>query len=130
VLLPTDARHAAPPDAVLSACRGLLLSSGGHIPAAYFEATPNPSLRDTNPGRYDYELPLVRAARQRAMPVLGICRGHQTLVEALGGHVGNLGRLPSGEWPHRQRVPHPDTTHPLHARSGTLLARACGPRSG
>lgn len=33
-------------------------------------------------------VPLVRLAREAGVPLLGICLGHQALVEALGGTVG------------------------------------------
>jgi len=125
LLLPTHAAHAARPAEVVRAVDGLLLSGGGRIAATYFDDTPNPSLRDTNPARYDYEVALVQDARRAGVPVLGICRGHQTLAEALGGRVVNLVRLPSGEDPHYQRAPHPTTSHAVTVCEGTVLSRHC-----
>jgi putative glutamine amidotransferase len=72
---------------VISAIDGLLLSGGTDLPAGSFGDNPRPTLRETDPGRYDYEVELVREAWRRGMPMMGICRGHQTLVEALGGRL-------------------------------------------
>jgi putative glutamine amidotransferase len=40
--------------------------------------------------RDDFEIALIRAANQRGLPMLGICRGCQILNVALGGTVRNL----------------------------------------
>ena len=40
--------------------------------------------------RDDFEIALIRAARERGLPMLGICRGCQIINVALGGTVRNL----------------------------------------
>jgi putative glutamine amidotransferase len=85
VLLPTvDISGAVP---MLEACTGLLLIGGGDIePAAYGEAAhPNTSGIDT--GRDTFELTLTRAALERNIPILGVCRGAQLLNVAFGGSL-------------------------------------------
>jgi gamma-glutamyl-gamma-aminobutyrate hydrolase PuuD len=64
---------------------GLLLSGGaGDIdPALYGEATGG--ARNVDRARDDMELAAWRAAEQRWIPVLGICRGHQIINVFSGG---------------------------------------------
>jgi putative glutamine amidotransferase len=87
VLLGTARDYAAPPAEAVSAVDGLLLSGGTDLPAGSFTDNLRPTLRETDPDRYDYEVQLVKSARRCGMPVMGICRGHQTLAEALGGRL-------------------------------------------
>jgi putative glutamine amidotransferase len=87
MLLGTAKDYVPPPPDVISAIDGLLLSGGTDLPAGSFSDNPRPTLRETDPGRYDYEVELVREAWRRGIPIMGICRGHQTLAEALGGRL-------------------------------------------
>lgn len=127
LFLPTLAGAAAPMADSLDALDGLLLSGGGSIPGQYFEQNPDPTLRQTNPQRYDFEAELTRAAWGRGMPLLGICRGHQTLSQALGGPaVLNLGSVP-GSRNHYQTQAPPVATHDATFESGSRLAAWVGP---
>lgn len=63
---------------------GLLLTGGGDVHPAEYGA-PVPDHGDWDPGRDRLELALVAGARQRRLPVFGICRGLQLLNVALGG---------------------------------------------
>lgn len=129
VLVPTARASAAAASDLLARLDGLLLSGGGSLPAQFFADNPDPSLRDTNPERYDLEVELTRAAREAGVPVLGICRGHQTLVEAFGGTlIRNLGAIP-GQRDHYQSE-HPATpTHGLRLAPGSRLASLLGPET-
>ncbi|MBN2132182.1 MAG: gamma-glutamyl-gamma-aminobutyrate hydrolase family protein, partial [Sedimentisphaerales bacterium] len=44
--------------------------------------------------RDDFEIALIHAAKERGLPILGICRGCQILNVALGGTVRNLREEP------------------------------------
>jgi len=122
LLLPTHPNSAAPASEVVGTIDGLLLSGGGSLPRQYFADNPNPSLRQTNPLRYDVEVALVRAAREERLPILGICRGHQTMLEALGGTpVRNL-NAEAGDADHYQSRPSDVATHGLRTVPGSRLA--------
>lgn len=126
LLLPTLGSASGPIEATLDALDALLVSGGGSIPGQYFVDNPNPTLRQTNPLRYDYEVELIRSAWARGMPLLGICRGHQTISEALGSPpVLNLGQVP-GSREHYQTEAHTVSTHGLTVTPGSRLSRYVG----
>ena len=66
---------------------GLLLSGGGDINPLWCGEEPQPALHGINATRDEAELLTVRLAYNRRIPMLGICRGIQTLAVALGGEV-------------------------------------------
>ena len=66
----------------------LLLSGGADIDPRYMGEQPDYSLlHSINPKRDEQELLLVQLAVDMNIPILGICRGMQTLAAALGGSV-------------------------------------------
>ena len=65
----------------------LLLSGGGDINPLWSGEEPIPQLHSINATRDLAELLTVRLAYNRQIPMLGICRGIQTLAVALGGKV-------------------------------------------
>ena len=65
----------------------LLLSGGGDINPLWCGEEPVPELHGINQERDLPELLITRLAYNRQMPILGICRGIQTLAVALGGKV-------------------------------------------
>ncbi len=66
----------------------VLLSGGADIDPRYMGQTPDYTLLHTiNPKRDEQELMLTLLACDRGLPILGICRGIQTLAAALGGEV-------------------------------------------
>jgi putative glutamine amidotransferase len=64
---------------------GLLLAGGKDVDPAYFNETPHPKVNKADPRRDAFELKMIRKALSRNMPVLGICRGIQSLNVAAGG---------------------------------------------
>jgi len=75
-------------DQLMSALDALLLSGGGGVvPKSVREQPELPSLREQSPRRYDSDAAYLRTALERGLPVLGICRGMQTINEVLGGAV-------------------------------------------
>lgn len=78
--------HLQPEDAgrVLEHMHGLVVTGGGDIDPALYgqEVTESERIEPTHDAR---DLALIREARRRRMPVLGICRGLQALNVAFGG---------------------------------------------
>lgn len=66
---------------------GVLLSGGADLNPLFLGEEPLPALGGINARRDEYELQLIRLAYHRQIPILGICRGVQMMVAALGGDV-------------------------------------------
>jgi putative glutamine amidotransferase len=82
VLLPPSP---APDAAVLDRLDAVVFAGGADLdPAAYGEE-PHPETTGVRAERDAAELPLMRAALDRDLPVLGICRGMQVLAVVCGG---------------------------------------------
>ena len=65
----------------------LILSGGGDYNPLWAGEEPSPLLHGINAERDQAELMITRLAYHRQIPMLGICRGIQTLAMALGGKV-------------------------------------------
>jgi putative glutamine amidotransferase len=72
---------------------GVLLTGGGDVDPKLYGGDPNLT-RLVHRLRDDFEIALIRAARERGLPMLGICRGCQVLNIALGGTIRNLRKDP------------------------------------
>ena len=66
---------------------GLLLSGGGDYNPLWAGEEPQPQLQGINSKRDLPELLITQLAFNRQIPILGICRGIQTLAMVFGGHV-------------------------------------------
>jgi len=71
----------------LSRIDGLILSGGGDYNPLWAGEEPSPLLHGINQERDIAELLITCLAYNRQIPMLGICRGIQTLAMALGGKV-------------------------------------------
>ena len=71
----------------LDGADGLLLTGGEDIDPAWYGAEPSPLLSPPSRERDLFELALFAVARQRELPILGICRGIQLINVALGGSL-------------------------------------------
>ena len=110
-------------EALLERLDGICLSGGPDLdPEAYGALERHAELGPTEPSLDAFELALARAADERGMPILGICRGAQTLNVARGGTLHQ--HLPG----HRQTEPATATTHTVHVDEGTFLASLVGTR--
>jgi gamma-glutamyl-gamma-aminobutyrate hydrolase PuuD len=72
---------------ILDNIDGLLLSGGSDYNPLWAGEEPSPHLHGINASRDLAELMTVRLAYNRQIPILGICRGIQTLAMALDGKV-------------------------------------------
>src|SRR5918997_1348142 len=108
-------------EALISRLDGVCLSGGPDLdPEAYGAPERHAELGPTEPSLDAFELALARAALERGMPLLGICRGAQALNVACGGTLHQ--HLPG----HRQAEPGAVTTHDVEVLPGTRLARLLG----
>ncbi len=72
----------------LDGVAGLLLCGGADIhPDRWNPGEPVHPKAEPDPERDAAEIPLIQAAWERNLPILGICRGHQILNVALGGSM-------------------------------------------
>ncbi len=107
---------------VLDRVEGMVLTGGADIdPTHYGQAARHPDMiapRERTESDFSY----AREAKDRGMPVLGICLGAQTLNVAFGGTL--LQHIPDdvpGAVSHENGA-----EHAIRIEPGTLLARALG----
>jgi gamma-glutamyl-gamma-aminobutyrate hydrolase PuuD len=74
-------------DETLDALDGIIFSGGGDLDPALYDAEPHPETDSPRKARDSAEIELLRAALDRDMPVLAICRGSQVLNVARGGDL-------------------------------------------
>lgn len=102
---------AGDPAAVAGRLDGLILAGGGDVDPARYGQAPHERTGYVREFRDEAEFGLVRAALDRGVPFLGVCRGlqvlnvalggilHQHLPDVVGGHdhapaPGRFGRMP------------------------------------
>ena len=111
---------------------GLMLSGGADINPLYFGEDPLPALGEINPKRDRSELLLIQLAYDRQIPMLGICRGIQSLAIALGGTVHQDLRTampePTPLLKHDQEMPRGVPSHYVSAEPDSIVARLLGER--
>ena len=114
---------------LLSVLDGLLLSGGADIDPRYMGEEPRYDLLHTiNPTRDEQELMLALLAANRGLPILGICRGIQTLAAALGGtvHQDIYAALGGTLLNHDQAEERGVATHWVNINEGSRLAKIFG----
>ena len=73
------------PSELLGLLDGVLITGGSDLDPARYGAEPHAETTPTSAERDAFELMLVRAAAERDLPCLGICRGMQIVNVAYGG---------------------------------------------
>ncbi len=99
---------------------GLILSGGGDINPLWCGEEPQPGLHGINSKRDLPELLITRLAYYRQLPLLGICRGIQTLAVALGGKVEQDIKLTTVK--HSQDADRHEATHTVVPETGSILS--------
>lgn len=102
----------------LNAIDGLILSGGADINPLWQNEQPSPQLHHINSYRDEAELLITRLAYNRCVPIFGICRGMQTLVTALGGHVCQDINSLEGVLKHSQDADRSEPTHKVELEMG------------
>ena len=109
---------------------GLVLSGGADIDPAQYGAEPHPRLGEIDPGRDEFELALLGAARAKEIPILGICRGAQLVNVAHGGTLRQHVELSEGSGHPNWLVPGNTISHDVICVEGSLIASLIGPQRG
>lgn len=100
----------------------LLLSGGGDFNPLWADEQPSPRLHSINAERDLAELLTTRLAYNRQMPILGICRGIQTIALALEGHVQQDITDNPQHIKHSQDADRSEPTHTVTVTRDTILA--------
>jgi len=108
---------------------GLFMAGGGDVNPVWYGQAPHPATNGIDELRDDTELTLIRWALADGLPLLGVCRGVQTLNVAAGGTL--IQDVPR-QIPHALRHQwYPDkardwVAHEIATTSGTRLADIIG----
>ena len=104
---------------------GIVFSGGSDVDPAHYGAEAHPET-DTPQSRRDAgEMALLRAALERDMPTLAICRGFQLLNVARGGDlVQHLPEQTGNDF--HKRVPGEFAVHPVEVKEGSRLGAIVG----
>lgn len=124
LLLPTDPAVTEDPGPLLDRLDGLILAGGADVDPASYEVEPAPRTADTRPERDEFEIALAKAALERDLPLLGVCRGFQVINVAAGGTLTQ--HLPDvlGHERHRTVAGQFDE-HEVELTEGSMIAGLC-----
>ncbi len=125
VLLPQQPLSEGVAERVISRVDALVLTGGKDVESVHYGEERHETADDPRPERDAWEFALFRAALDRGVPVLGICRGAQVINVALGGSL--VQHLPDalGEDTHRGD-PGVFVPNDVRAEPGSLLASIFG----
>jgi len=109
----------------LDALDGIVFSGGADVDPARYGAERHPETDAPQTRRDAGEMALLKAALERDLPTLAICRGFQLLNVLRGGDL--VQHLPEavGNDVHKQ-VPGEFAVHPVEVKEGTRLAEIVG----
>jgi putative glutamine amidotransferase len=122
--LPVQLTRDADPIDMVSRLDGLVMTGGADPDPALYGEEPHPELGQVERDRDEWELGLIRAALERRLPMLCVCRGAQLLNIALGGtlvqHLDESGTHALLESPRTDRC------HVVRVSAGSRLASLYG----
>jgi putative glutamine amidotransferase len=124
-MLPPDALAAQSPDELLDRLDALIIGGGVDVDTGSYGAEPQPETAVTNPERDRFEIALARAALDRDLPLLGVCRGMQVINVATGGSLEQHLPRRLGHESHRP-IPGRWAEHEVRLEPNSLAARAAG----
>lgn len=126
ILPPVDAALAL---RALDAAAGLMLTGGEDIDPARFGEARHAKAGTAHAARDEYEIALARAAAEREVPTLAICRGAQLVNVALGGTlVQDIPSQVETTIDHDAGARRDERVHSLTIDEGTRLAEIVGER--
>ncbi len=114
----------------LDRCDGLLLSGGPDVEPAVYGKAGDSSRCEIDFKRDSLEFLIIKKAREKKMPILGICRGEQILNVALGGTL--IVDIPEDYGTTvKHKCEDKDTCfHAVSILKNSLLYRICGVTKG
>jgi putative glutamine amidotransferase len=110
----------------LDAVDGIVFSGGSDLDPAHYNADAHPETFGIHEERDRAELELMKAALERDMPVLAICRGIQVMNVARGGNL--IQHLPDivGHEGHKNDPPGEFIDHDVAIEPNTTLGKILG----
>jgi putative glutamine amidotransferase len=110
---------------VLDRIDGILFTGGSDVDPSYYGETPH-ATTSVRPERDKAEVLLMRAALDRDLPLLGVCRGFQLMAVAYGGRLHQ--HLPEvlGHNGHRPTSGPKFGQHPVQLTPGTIAHKVLG----
>ncbi|MGI9021423.1 MAG: gamma-glutamyl-gamma-aminobutyrate hydrolase family protein [Solirubrobacterales bacterium] len=122
ILLPATEEMTSSPEEVIGLLDALILAGGGDVDPASYGAGAGEHTANVRPERDAFEMALARAALERDLPLLGVCRGMEVLNVALGGDL--VQHLDTTDT--HLHTPGTFTDHDVLLEPGSLAARAAG----
>jgi putative glutamine amidotransferase len=122
--LPVQLTRDADPVEMVARLDGLVMTGGADPDPELYGADPHPELGEVERGRDDWELDLIRAALDRRLPMLCVCRGAQLLNIALGGTL--VQHLEESDTHALWDAPRTDRCHVVRVAGGSRLAALYG----
>jgi len=115
-------------DRLVSALDGLLLTGGEDLHPSYFGEEVQTATLDLAPDRDRFEILAVKRADQLGLPILGVCRGIQTLNVAYEGNLYQdlLEQRPKPTNNHSRGGPFYHRYHNVTIKKGTRLFKIIG----
>lgn len=106
-------------DSILNTVDGILFSGGGDVKGQ--SSAGRLTLREQQPVRYDFEAALMKKAYERRLPILGICRGFQMMLEVFGGSLSD-----ETIENHKQNIPSTEPWHLVEVNKDSKLYEIIG----
>ncbi len=98
---------------IVSQLDGILFTGGEDIQPKFYSEEKHPKLEELNPLRDNYDFLLFKLAKDRNIPILGICRGLQLINVAMGGTLYQ--DIPSQKPSDVQHRQNGDGKEPIHS---------------
>jgi len=118
--------------AMLAICDGIMLTgSASNVHPSHYGAVLHDPTQPQDIARDATTLPLIRAALDRGIPVMAICRGFQEMNVALGGTLYQAVQEVAGKFDHRENPAHSlddqyGPAHKIELEAGGLLQQILG----
>lgn len=125
IMVPPASVHLQVVERILDGIDGLFLPGGRDVDPELYGATPHEMNDASLRPRDELEIALVRGARERGMPILGVCRGMQLMNVAFGGTLEQHLADRIDMTPHR-RYSGDFTSHSVDVHPGTKLSEYTG----